>query len=238
MKQTRSKRYRYRRNKGGRSRKQRKSRQYGGNNLTNMASALATNFMVNAGRKMGIDVTNPQQVDNTLTKINETFTNPENVDKMKQTIGNMAHTGADVLEAAGPFITPLVDKTIEEGTKAASKIGESAIKIGLNTAEEIPGVGVLIGTARSLSNAGEAITAATDAAAKVIEASSETVNATAKNWERLQAEKQATLARINNTTTRFNQPFMSIADKHPSLSPHQYPQHTQYSQNNKMNPLQ
>jgi hypothetical protein len=152
---------------------------------------------------MGIDVTNPQQATQALAAINHTLTDPQAVQQMKQTIATAAESGKEMLQAAEPLIDPLVDKTIEEGQKAASKIGEAAIKIGLNTAEEIPGVGVLIGTVRSLSNAGEALTAAADAAAEITHTAADTVEGTAQNWKRLQAEKAAAIARTQASMRQF-----------------------------------
>lgn len=159
------------------------------NNFIANTQTLAHNFITNLSNKIGIDATN--------------LTDPQNMAILKTKIHSAAETGAELLEAADPFIQPLVDKTITEGEKAASKIGEAAVKIGLNTAEEIPGVGVLIGTARSLSNAGEALTAAMDAAAEVTATTADTVNATAQNWQRLQADKLATLSRTQKSIQQF-----------------------------------
>lgn len=174
-----------------------------GQTTATLAKTLAANFIQNVGAKMGIDVTNPRQTAQTLAAINRTMTDPQAVAQLKTTVANAAETGKEMLQAAEPFIDPLVNKTIEEGEKAASKMGEAAVKIGLNTAEEIPGVGVLIGTARSLSNAGEALTAVADAAAEITDTAAETVEGTTQNWKRLQAEKAAAIARTQASLQQF-----------------------------------
>jgi len=179
---------------------------YGGNppptlsdTTTTLATTLATNFIRNVGAKMGIDVTNPQQTTQALNAINHTAAQSQ----MKTAVANAAETGAEILQAAEPFIDPLIDKTIEEGQKAASKVATAAVKIGLNTAEEIPGVGVLIGTARSLSNAGEALTSVADAAANITNTAAQTVEGTKANWDRLQAEKAAAISRTQQSIRQF-----------------------------------
>lgn len=172
----------------------------------NVSKELTANFIQNVGNKLGININNPTQFNQIVDNINHTLTNPETKAKMKEMIANSAQTGKDLMTAASPFLEPLIQKAIEETTKASSKIGESAVKIGLNTAEEIPGVGVVIGTVRSLSNAGEAITAATNAISEITTAYADTANATAKNWERLQAEKKAILAKTQDSIQKFTQP--------------------------------
>jgi len=172
-----------------------------------LTEGITSNFIQNVGTNLGVDVSNPQQLNSLFDSLNTFISDPKNTAKLKEMISNSAAIGKDILKAASPFIDPLVDKTIEEGKIAASKIGTSAIKIGLNTAEEIPGVGVLIGTLRSLSNAGEAIAAATNAFSEITTHTSDTINETSKNFKRIQSEKDAILKNTNDSIKNFTQPI-------------------------------
>ena len=156
---------------------------------------------------LGVDFSNSQSISDKLEQIKLAINDPKNKEKVREIVNEAAQVGAVAIEAAEPFIKPLVDKTTELGNEALSKIGESAVKIGLNTAEEIPGVGVVLGTVRSLSDAGEAFLSASNAANEVITTTSDSINAATKNFERLMKEKMNGLNRINDSVNKFQQPF-------------------------------
>jgi hypothetical protein len=156
---------------------------------------------------LGVDFSNANSINDKLEQIKAVITDPRNKEKVKEIINEAAKVGAVAIEAADPFIKPLVDKTVKLGQEALSKLGESAVKIGLNTAEEIPGVGVVLGTVRSLSDAGEALLAASNAANEVVTTTSDSINAATKNFERLMKEKMDSLNRINDSVNKFKQPF-------------------------------
>ena len=171
-----------------------------------LAEGVAVKSIEGVGNLLGVDLSDSQNTGEKLEEIKTALSDPKNKEKVKEIISEAADVGAVVVEAASPFIKPLVEKSIDVGSVALSKMGESAVKIGLNTAEEIPGVGVLIGTVRSLSNAGEAVMAATNAAGEVVTASSDSINAATKNFERLIKEKQNSLNRINESVNNFTSP--------------------------------
>lgn len=175
-----------------------------------IAQSIAIKTIENIGALLGIDLTNPQDIQQNLDKIKNALANPANKEKIKQIIGQISEILNIALEAASPFIVPLLDKTMEIGTKALSKIGEASVKIGLNTAEEIPGVGILIGTIRSLSNAMEAFLASVNAGEQLITSVSDSINATGKNFNRLLKEKTQTLNRINTSMDNFKTPLPSL----------------------------
>ena len=156
---------------------------------------------------LGINLSDSRSVNEKLDQIKLALSDPKNKEKIKEIVSEAAKVGAVAVEAASPFIQPLVNKTIAVGTESMSKIGESAVKIALNTAEEIPVAGVVIGTVRSLSNVGEAMAAASSAASEVVTASSDTINAATKNFERLMKEKMNSVNRINDSLNKFQQPF-------------------------------
>jgi hypothetical protein len=160
-----------------------------GNTVT-LIKGITTNGIKTAGKFVGVDLDNPE---NTNREFNEV-------------ISNSAIIGAAALQASEPFIQPLVDKTLEVAEKSGSKIAESGVKILLNTAEEIPGVGVLIGTIRSLSNAGEAFTASTDAFAEMTTAYADVINATAQNMSNQVQQAKQVGGRTLKSISEFNKP--------------------------------
>ena len=174
---------------------------------TNLAEGLGVKTLENASNLIGIDITNPQQTNQKLEQIKQTLTNPENINKFKEITSNIAEIGAVGIEASKPFITPLIDTTIEKLKEAGSEIGEAGVKIALNTAEEIPGVGILIGTVRNLSNAGEAGLAAINAGSEIVKTTSDSINAATKNFNRLIKEKGELLNRTQNSINNFMNPL-------------------------------
>jgi hypothetical protein len=114
-----------------------------------LAEGVALKTIENIGLLLGIDLSNPEDVNGNLDKIKLALSNPETKEKIRSIIGQVSEILGVAIEAASPFIEPLMNKTFEVGTEALSKMSEAGVKIVLNTAEEIPGVGVLIGTIRS-----------------------------------------------------------------------------------------
>lgn len=172
-----------------------------------LVEGLAIKGIEHIGLLLGVDLSNSQDINEKLEKIRIAFADPKNKEKVREIVSEAAEVGNVAIEAALPFIKPLVDKTVDVGREALSKLGESAVKIGLNTAEEIPGVGVVLGTVRSLSDAGEAMVAASNAASEVVTTTSDSINAATKNFERLMKEKMQGLNRINDSVSKFQKPF-------------------------------
>jgi hypothetical protein len=173
------------------------------NKSANLVEGLGVKALEGIGDSIGIDVTDPNQVNQKLSQIKKTITDPRNVEQLKDILSNVAEIGAVGIEAAKPFLDPLIDTTVDKFKNAASEIGEAGVKIALNTAEEIPGVGVVIGTVRSLSNAGEAGLAAINAGNEVVKATSDSINAATKNFNRLIKEKGDLINRTQNSINDF-----------------------------------
>jgi len=140
-----------------------------------------------------------------LEAANEKLNNPQFVHDIADAAKNATNTAVIMAEAASPAINQAIDKASEIGTKVASKVGESAVSIALNTAEAIPGAGAVVGLARDadkLATAGEAI----------VEAGAETVTTfadTLKNAEEAIMKKMSETSSVTNRITdnmkRFNQ---------------------------------
>jgi len=129
-----------------------------------------------------------------LAEANEKLNNPEFVQEVSEITKNASEAAATIIDAAEPAINEVVDKASEIGTKVASKVGESAVSIALNTAEAIPGPGIVVGLVRDidkLATAGEA----------VLEAGAETATTFAdslKKAEEAVKNKMAETAAIKN----------------------------------------
>ena len=175
-----------------------------------LAEGLIIKGIDEVGLLLGVDLYSSQSIGDKLEEIKMVLADPKNKEKLKEIVSEAAKVGSVAIEAATPFIEPLLEKTVKLGRDAMTKIGESAVKIGMNTAEEIPGVGVVIGTVRSLSDAGEAVLAASNAATEVITTTSDSINAATKNFERLMKEKMDGLNRISDSVNKFQQPFNRV----------------------------
>jgi len=175
-----------------------------------LAEGLIIKGVDEIGLLLGVDLYSSQSIGDKLEEIKMVLADPKNKEKLKEIVSEAAKVGSVAIEAATPFIEPLLDKTVKLGRDAMTKISESAVKIGMNTAEEIPGVGVVIGTVRSLSDAGEAVLAASNAATEVITTTSDSINAATKNFERLMKEKMDGLNRISDSVNKFQQPFNRV----------------------------
>lgn len=182
--------------------------------MSELAEGVALKTIENIGMLLGVDLSNPQDVNGNLDKIKLALSNPETKEKIRSIVGQMSEILVVALEAASPFIEPLMNKTFEVGTDALSQMGESGVKIALNTAEEIPGVGVLIGTIRSLSSAMEAFLAGVNAGDEVITSSSDSINAAVRNFKQIMNDKQNSLNRINNSVNNFQNNFQLPYNKY------------------------
>jgi hypothetical protein len=172
-----------------------------------LAEGLTLNAIEDTGELLGVDLSNPKETSKKLDDIKELVTSPENVEKVKEIVEEAATVGAVALEAAEPFTEPLIDKTVEMAEQTGSKVGKAGVNIILNTLEEIPVVGVVIGTIRSLNTAALTGLSALDATNVVIDKSADTIKATNKNFEDLMEEKNNVLKRTDESMKEFEEPL-------------------------------
>ena len=139
--------------------------------------------------------------DSVNKQLEEILTNPENIKKniiIAEQVKTAAETGSKILDAAKPFIGNLVDTVVESTSGAADKIGKAGMKVLLNTATEIPGVGVIVGTARSLDTIGKTIAEVTEASAKVVEVTANTVEKTAEKYQEIIGDNSINVNELNS----------------------------------------
>lgn len=169
----------------------------------NIVSGLTINAAESLGEMASVDIANSKDVGKKLDEIKESITTPENQEKMKEIIGEYAEIGGIAVEASAPFIDPLVDTASEKMETIGSKLGSSAVKIGLNTIEEIPFYGILVGTARSLSTAGDAAISTVNATNEIIKTTADSVNGASKNFNQLMNERKDITGRTSDQINKF-----------------------------------
>lgn len=176
-----------------------------------LAEGVAVNTLDSIGEIAGVDLSDPKLVE-------------ENKEKIVQMSKNAAEVGMIALEAAEPFAKPLMAKTIETGGEILTNVGKAGVKVLLNTAEEIPGVGIIFGSIRSISNIAEAAISSINAGTEVVTSTADAVNATTKNFERLVKERED----ITNRTSESIQKFTGGSRKYRSPLVHLHKKSRKY----------
>lgn len=159
--------------------------------IKKLIQGLTLNRIIEIGKFFDVDLENPESIKNKLTNINKTINDPVNKEKLKELLKNSAELGALALQAAGPFVIPLVNKVIEAISDILQVSLIKGIQIGLNVAEETPVIGLIIAVVRSLSNAGEALVKSTDAITSVFGESSGYVKGTTENFNLLLKDQKS-----------------------------------------------
>ena len=172
-----------------------------------LAEGLTLNAIEDTGKLLGVDLSNPEETSRKLDEIKEVISSQENVEKVNEIVGEAAVVGAVALEAAEPFTKPLIDKSLELAEETGNKVGKAGVNIVLNTIEEIPGVGIFVGTIRSLNTAALTGLSAVDATNEVIDKTSDTIKASSRNFEDLLDEKTAVLKRTGESVKKFEEPL-------------------------------
>ena len=178
--------------------------------VTNAAKGVAANALETVGDKLGVDITNPEGIDNALDNIKNAVTNPENVKKSAEILKGLAQNASVYYKAVEPLIDPMADKFLEVSSKAAKKAGETATVVLSNAVKEIPGVGLAYSLVQDASKIGEAASAATNAFAEFTTTASDSAVVFKQNLEKLKAEKAAIEARTNETLNQFQNPLQNL----------------------------
>lgn len=177
-------------------------------NIENSAKSTVVNALESVGNKFGVNIEDPQSVNNALNNIKNAVTNPENVKKTAEILKGLAQNAAVYYKAVEPLVDPIADKMLEVGAKTAEKMGETATVIASNTIKEIPGVGLAYALVQDASKLGEAASAATNAFAEITTTASDSAVVFKKNLEKLKAEKAAIEARTKESLNQFENPIM------------------------------
>ena len=186
--------------------------------VVDLSEGVALKTIDNTANILGIDLDNSEQFKERVEDIKNVLDDPENKELIKDIAGEISEIGVVALDAAKPFVNELITDVSDKLGVIGNEFGETGVKVALNTLEEIPGAGVVIGTIRSASNIGEALLASTNATAEVVTKTSDTVNATLQNFDNLLKEKGDVLARTTESINKFSENMKKMPSLIPSTS--------------------
>jgi len=178
--------------------------------VTDLSEALAIKTIDNTSEFLNIDLKDSEQLQKRLEEIKVVLNDPKNKELMREVVANFAQVGIVALDAAKPFIDDLIDEVFEKLKVVGNEFGEAGVKIALNTLEEIPGYGIIIGTIRSASNAAEAVLASSNAFSEVVTKTSDTINASVQNFDKLMKEKGDLINRTTESINKFSENMKSM----------------------------
>lgn len=151
------------------------------NLVSSTANNVASAAITGASSLLGVNLASKDSVNNALEKEIKILSDPETKEHIQEVVSEGAEILATSLEAAQPAINQMVETTTEAVEKSAEKIGNAGINIALNTLEEIPMLGVLIGTIRSVDKAIAAGQSVVNAGSEIVTASGDAVNQVTQN---------------------------------------------------------
>jgi hypothetical protein len=185
------------------------------NFISNTTNKLASNTITGASNLLGVDITNKSSINDEFKKATEILSDSQMRENIKNIISEGAQTLAIGLEAAKPAINQFVETTTDAVEKSASKIGKAGVSIALNTLEEIPVAGIVVGTIRSLDKAAQAAQSVFNAGSEIITASGDAANQIAKNIEN--ASNLKMLPQIPNQISNIAKQLPNITNKIPDI---------------------
>tara|TARA_B110000971_G_scaffold6884_1_gene6695 strand:+ start:948 stop:1820 length:873 start_codon:yes stop_codon:yes gene_type:complete len=177
------------------------------NKSIDLVEGVALNSVDHVSDLLGVDLTNEKETQAKLDDLKDNLSNEETRTKILEVVGEASEVGAIALEAAKPFVDPLIDTIQEKSQEVLKDAGETAVKVMLNSAEAIPGVGIVVGTVRSLSTIGDSIVASTNAGAEVLTTASDSLNAATQNFNQIMNDKQHIVDRTNKSLSKFSEPL-------------------------------
>ena len=149
--------------------------------IGNVANNIASKAISGASSLLNIDLANKEDINDALEKQVKILSDPKTRENIGEVIGEGAEVLAESLKASQPAINQLFKTTTEAVEKSGTKIGKAAVNIIANTLEEIPMVGILVGTIRSVDKAIEAAQSIVNAGSEIVVASGDAVNQVTQN---------------------------------------------------------
>jgi hypothetical protein len=186
--------------------------------IVELSEGLAIKSIDKTSEFLNVDLNDSESFRKRLEELKAVLNDPKNKELMREVIANFAQVGIVALDAAKPFIDDLITEIFEKLKIVGSEFGEAGVKIALNTIEEIPGYGVIIGTIRSASNAAEAVLASSNAFSEVVTKTSDTINASLQNFDKLMKEKGDLINRTTDSINKFSENIKSMPNNISSTS--------------------
>lgn len=174
------------------------------NRMLTLIEGLILKSTDELGSLIGVDVSNPQNINEQLDEIKDAVTDPEIQEKVRVIASKISILVSIAFEAAEPYIEPLTDKLNNIYVKSTSDLGTSTISILKNIAKAIPVYGAIV----AIIDAGNTITvtAANTVSAKeqAKSAYDDAIIAASLNFKDLLKEKKDLLSRIPTEVTETN----------------------------------
>ena len=158
------------------------------NDAVIVAEGIGANAIEGIGNVIGVDIANPEKTTAKLNEIKETLTDPQNLKKVEEIVGEVAEKGAVIYKAAEPLIDPIANKLLDEGEKVAKKMADTGTTILSNAIKEIPGVGLVYSLVQDASKVGEATAAVISAASEITTDAADSAVVFNENLKKLQEE--------------------------------------------------
>jgi len=176
----------------------------------NQVGSVLVDSLNESVENSGITETVPEAIGKTvdiakdiLEKTSEKLEDPQFQEDLKIAASNIADKASIVLDAADKPLNKLVDKSMEIGEKLGEKMASSSVKIGLDTAGMIPGIGEVIEAARVADDIAKAGFAVADAGAQSIKMSADTVTETLNAIQEKINQAENVLDRTSGSVTDF-----------------------------------
>jgi methyl-accepting chemotaxis protein len=186
--------------------------------IIELSEGLAIKTIDNTADFFNVNLNDSEQFRKRLEELKMILNDPQNKELMREVVANFAQVGVVALDAAKPFIDDLITEIFEKLRIVGNEFGEAGVKIALNTLEEIPGYGVIIGTIRSVSNAAEAVLASSNAFSEIVTKTSDTVNASVQNFDKLLKEKGDLIGRTTESINKFSENMKNMPNNVSNLS--------------------
>ena len=148
------------------------------------------------GNSIGVDINNPQSIGEKLDNIKESLSDPVNVEKTKEILGNAGKYIEVGIEAAMPVIEKTVDKILPVFTKESDKAVKAGLGTVVNLAEDV--AGPFIGIPRTLLSAAEAFNASVNAGSELVKGTAEVIQGTQENYNRIINENLSKIPNVPN----------------------------------------
>ena len=154
---------------------------------------------------LGVDISNPQQVNEKLEKIKIILSDPEIREKVKIIVERIVIIMEIAIEAAEPYAKPLAKKMAKIYVDMEGEFGGTTVKIARDVIQTIPGLNVIASLLDLSSNASKYILDTYNAKLQLQNAIANTVEASSINYSNLLKEKKELLDRTKESVNQFNQ---------------------------------
>lgn len=157
------------------------------------------------GRLLGVDISNPQDINSKLEEIRVIVTDPEIREKVKIIVERMVIIMDIALDAMEPYSKPLGEKLSNIYVNIASEFDTSLVRITKDVIAAIPGLNVIAALVDVSSMVSTTMINVYNAKLKMQDAVANTVEASSINYNKLLKERGELLNRTNESINQFSQ---------------------------------